>query len=72
MNTLFLFASAPWATILSTTYGTVEPSLRQLHHMESHSVKRNAPEPIPITYVSDLSPLAEGSEKNGETHGMVG
>lgn len=25
MNTRFLLSSAPWATILSTTYGTVEP-----------------------------------------------
>ena len=28
MNNLFLLASAPWATNLSTTYGTVEPILR--------------------------------------------
>jgi len=36
MNTLLLLTSAPWATILSTTYGTVEPVSRKFNRTEPY------------------------------------
>jgi hypothetical protein len=53
MNTLVLLTSAPWATILSTTYGTVEPCSISIQPFESLTYGIGVPEPIPMTYIPD-------------------